>query len=486
MTPSGPERQISAHLAALEAAPADEQAFRALESIYQQSSRWEDLVALYEGRARRDAGERAGALLAKAAELAHRRMRSTARAEELYRQVLHADPRDTAALRAMMEIHEERGDFAALADALERAAALTEDSRAAAELYLRLGRVHEERLLRRDRAALYYARAVRLDPALDAARQASLRAQVALRRFAQAKRTLDEARERGQDAKRLAAEYARLGALLVDEPLDHGLAMEVLVEALALDRSAPGAAAAVERLKTAPRAWRTDARALLEQAAKAKERRTAAQLTLRAAALHGAYDADGPARALELVERALLLAPSLRHGLELLERVFSEREDWRGLAAALARLAGEVRDRAVLSELHLRLGQLDLIRFGDVAEAVAALERSLALDPASASAAQQVFELHLDAGRRAEALSALERHLAAAPERHHHLPWRLRAADIALGLGDHRRARGHLEAAQRLDPRSPEVAAALSPLLEQAEEWRALAEAVEVQVQGER
>ena len=95
------------------------------------------------------------------------------------------------------------------------------------------------------------------------------------------------------------------------------------------------------------------------------------------------------------------------------------------------------------------------------------------------------MELHLKAGRQVEALSVLERRLAAAPERAEHGPWRLGAAHIALALGDRARARAHLEAARRADPRSGQVAAALAPLLEEAGEWRPLADALETQVQGE-
>ena len=175
MTSSGPDEQISAHLAALEAAPSDEGAFQALESVYNKYNRWEDLITLYESRARLGVDGGAGALLAKAAELAHRRMRNDTRAEELYRQVLHVDPKHPSALLSMIEIYEERGDAGALADALEQQANRTADSRAAALLYVRLGAVWEERLLRRDRAALFYGRATRLDPALEPARAAALR-----------------------------------------------------------------------------------------------------------------------------------------------------------------------------------------------------------------------------------------------------------------------------------------------------------------------
>jgi tetratricopeptide (TPR) repeat protein len=485
LTPPGPDEQISTHLAKLEATPGDEGAFQALEAIYQKYDRWEDLVALYEGRARAGAEGGPGGLLAKAAELAHRRMRNTARAEELYRQVLHADPKHADALGSMVEIYEERGDFAAVAVALERQADQTTDPRAAARLYLRLGRVHEERLLRRDRATLYYGRASRMAPDLAEPRTAELRCQLALRRFSQAKRALDQARERGGDARALAAEYARLGTLLVDEPLDHGLAMDALIDALALDRAAPGAAAALEKLKSAARTWRADVRALLDEAMRARERRTAAQLYLRAAGLHAAYDPDGGPKVLELAERALLLAPAAAQPLELLERFLSERQDWRGLSEALRRLTESVRDRAALSGIHQRLARIDLVHFGDPQLAIASLERALTLEPASEPAAQQALELYLEAGQQAQALALLERHLAAAPERPHHVPLRLRAAELATALGDEARARTHLEAARRLDPRSPPVAAALAPILEHAGEWRALTEALEAQAQAE-
>jgi golgin subfamily B member 1 len=480
------DEQIRSHLETLEAAPGDREAFHALVGLYEQASRWEDLIALYEGCARVGPGPGAS-LLAQAASLAHTKLRNVARAEELYRQLLQADPGHADALRAMVALLEEKGDWGALAAALEREATHAEDPREAARLALRLGQVHEERLGRRDRAALLYARASRIDPALAEARTRGVACFTALRRFGQARRMLDAARDAGADPRALAAEYAALGARLVDEPLEHGLATDVLIEALTLDRNAPGAAAARERLRAIPRAWREEVARLDALASRATDRREAAALHLRVAQLHAAYDPEATARVRERIERAWALSPGTSLALELLGRGFAERGDHRGHADALARLAAQTRDRAALVTLHLEMATVDLVRFGDAESSLAALERALDLDPACESAALQAFEHHVDAGRFAEALAILERHLAAAPEKGAHAPLRVRAAALAKDrLGDPDRARRHLEAALRADPGHGPAAAALGPILADAQEWTRLAEILELSARWAR
>ena len=483
MTPAlsapSPDDLIRSHLETLEAAPGDREAFEALEVIYEQGSRWEDLIALYEGRAR--VQEPGAPLLAKAANLAQTKLRNVARAEELYRQMLRSDPGNPAALGAIVEMAEARADWPGLATALERQASAAADPHEAARLTLRAGRVQEEQIGRRDRAALLYARAARVDPALEEARARGLACFVALRHFAQAKRLLDAAREAGADRKGLAQEYARLGAALVEEPLEHGLAMDALIEAAALDRAAPGAAAARERLKAFPRTWREEARGLDEAARRASDRRQAATLHLRIAQIHAAYDPEAVPRALERIERAWALVPGEPFALELLEHLYADRGDHRGQADALARLAASTRDRGAVVALHLEMARLDLVRFGDGESALAALERALELDPACETAALQAFEHHVDAGRFDRALAILERHLAAAPEKPAHAPLCVRAAQLAKDrLGDAARARRHLEAALRADPSNAAAAAALAPLLADAAEWGRLAEVLEL------
>ncbi|HYQ80480.1 MAG TPA: hypothetical protein VEP68_03205, partial [Anaeromyxobacteraceae bacterium] len=462
--------------------PGDREAFEALGALYREQARFDELSGLYERRARLLGGPEAASLLMEAVALARRELADLARAEALCRRILDAEPRHPGALRELCEIREARGDLPGLAEALEEEADRTDDRGLAAARYLAVGRVHEERLGRRDRAALFYQRAHRLDGELAEARQRALECTVALRRFGQAKRLLDDSHARGAAGPVLAAEYARLGSILAGEPLEHGLAIEALVEALALDRRASGAAEALARLRATPRTWREEAQAVAGEAQRNRERPEAARLWLRAAALHAAYDAEPAARVTELVDRAWHAAPGRPEALDLLERFRGEREDWRALEADLSRLAGATRDRAALTAVSLRQAQLQLVRFGDGGQAVAALERALELEPASETAAVQAFELHVDAGRVGEALWALERHLQAAPPKAGHAPLRLRSAEMALSrLGDAARARRHLESALRIAPGFAPAAAALAPLMEAAGEWRRLGELLEVQ-----
>jgi tetratricopeptide (TPR) repeat protein len=479
------DQQIRAHLETLEAAPGDAEAFRALEEAYRSGGRFEELASLLEARARVLPTAEAGRLLAQAAEVARREAANPGRAEELYRALLAHDPINQAALQALAELAEARQDWATLAEVLERQALATPTPADGARLSLRLGKLHEEKLGRRDRAALRYAGAVRLDAGLAEARQRGLDACLALRRYTQAKRLLDTARDGGAERAGLARDYARLGATLADQALFHDVAMDSLIEAQMLDRAAPGAAEARERLTVLPRRWREEA-AELEARAGRSPRREAAELLLRAAQLQAAYSPDGVAPAVELLERAWVQAPGHPAVLELLEKVLEDRKDFGGHAAALERLALATRERGALVQLLLASARLKLVRLGDAPAALATLARALEYDPACEPAALQSFEQLADAGRFAEAVAVLERHLEATPEKPGHALLRVRAAELCrTRLDDAERARRHLDAALRADPGNAAAAAALVPLLTAGGEWARLVEVLAVRVASE-
>jgi tetratricopeptide (TPR) repeat protein len=476
---------IRSQLDALEAEPGSLATLESLEGLYREAGRPADLLALLERQARL-VGSRAAAasILRRAAGVARRDLSDPARAEELLLRALALQPRAAESLRALAEVREERGDLAGLAEALEQEADRTSEPLEAAARYLALGRFCEERLGRRDRAVLYFGRALRLDPSLVEARRRAVACSSELGRHAQAKRLLDAWRDAGGDRVELASAYAQMGAALSEEPLEHGLAIEALVDALVLDRAAPAAAETLARLKAASRTWREKAQALAVEAAEARDRGVSARLWLRLAALHAAFDPDPAPRVREAFDRAWAASPG-QPALDLLDRWHAERQDWEGLRHELRRLGGETRDLAAAVAVHLRLAQVELVRFGDAARALEALEKALQLDPSCETAALQALEMHVDAGNAEGALSVLERHLAVAPRKAQHAQLRLRAAEMALAEGEKERGLRQLEGALVEEPGFAPAAAALAPLLEEAADWPRLVEVLEVQASAE-
>ena len=92
------------------------------------------------------------------------RCRTSGRAEALLLRALARLPGDPEMLRELAAVREQAGDLAGVAAVLEEEADRTSSPAEAATRYLALARWWEERIGRRDRAALFYGRAFRLDP----------------------------------------------------------------------------------------------------------------------------------------------------------------------------------------------------------------------------------------------------------------------------------------------------------------------------------
>ncbi|QRK09515.1 flagellar hook-length control protein FliK [Archangium violaceum] len=97
-----------------------------------------DLLAVYEAGAEAAGGSRAAELLMAAAEVAAEQLDDPRRAAALRERAAEADPTNVAAIRALVEGLRERGEQAALLEALERLVPATEDADEASLLRLEL------------------------------------------------------------------------------------------------------------------------------------------------------------------------------------------------------------------------------------------------------------------------------------------------------------------------------------------------------------
>jgi golgin subfamily B member 1 len=128
--------------------PGDEQAIDALLVAYQHVSRHEDLARILDLKVKAREGDPAGQVeaLRRLARLAGGELKETNRAEEAWETLLKIQPADREALVALSSIAADMGDFANLANLLERRIAIAETPADATALALERARLFEEDL----------------------------------------------------------------------------------------------------------------------------------------------------------------------------------------------------------------------------------------------------------------------------------------------------------------------------------------------------
>ena len=117
-----PSARIAAWQRAEEIAPTYSRAREAQRRLLLKSKSWDRLAALLEreAAAQADPAQRAE-ILRRVAQIYREKLGKAARAIEIYKDILRADPTDAVSMRAVVETYEREGDFVSLAQAAARA-----------------------------------------------------------------------------------------------------------------------------------------------------------------------------------------------------------------------------------------------------------------------------------------------------------------------------------------------------------------------------
>ncbi|MBL9038369.1 MAG: tetratricopeptide repeat protein, partial [Archangium sp.] len=442
-----------------------EKAFGDVEATLEKAGRVEELIRLYEARAREvPKPEEAGHLLSRAADLARTRLGNPVRAEELFRRALVYAPNAREPLNGVRQIAEGRADFALLAETLERMALTTTGSAAAAH-YLAAAELYETKLGRRHRAVLCCQLATRVAPSEPLGYRRARRLLMADEHSSAAFDSLEREREAVGEAA-LLDEYVAFAEGLLLSPHDHGLATKALVRALAIDDKNPRAHQVQKDLAKLEYVWREKVKQLKAQSLEERDRRAAARLSLQAARLYAFYEPTAVAKAKEFIDRCFALWPAMPAALNLLETVAHKSGDMRAALTVFSKLAAETRDKEAQVDLELRIGGILLTQLNDGAEAAAAFERAAKLNPARSDAAELACEMLIQVGRGADGVKLLERHVTTLKDKSAQVAMRVTLADVALRvLKDEALERTHLEAAIAVDPHHAPVAFRLASML---------------------
>ncbi|MCX7806979.1 MAG: hypothetical protein N2515_00085, partial [Deltaproteobacteria bacterium] len=486
---------IASYRLALRYAPGEKEPFEALERLFRNGERWNDLVELYEQRLDVvDSDEERLRLLQAAAQVERDHNRNAERAIGFYRRMLEIDPsnRDAGeALERLLRASERWRDLAELFELRieqsqdgdeiigfkrELAALLAErlnDIGGAIDLYesILAERIDDaESVKALERLVLHPEHQLRIINLLEPAYRASDQWMKLIAIHEAKVGLVDEIDEK----VRLLVEVGELHELRGQNPV---LAFQAYARAMAIRPSDEGIRKEVDRLGALLKDWDGLVQAYETAIGEAKDE-PALQVSLlsRVAEIHDRKRSD-PRAAIRTYERILEIEPEDATALDALEAMHTMIGDWAGLIAVLERKVERTFDSVERGELLRRAASVAEDLLGDFQVAVRLYERAVEEDDSDVIAYESLDRLYEELGQRDRLVRVLERRLELESDAEVR-------TEVALRLG--RLAEEHL---QDLDlalrayeqvladrPGDPEATLALSRLYAKKERWSDLLE----------
>jgi tetratricopeptide (TPR) repeat protein len=425
------DEAVAQFRAVYEANPENADALGALERLYRQTGRFNDLLAIYDKKRALagDAEERKGILYA-TAKLYVEELKEPQKAVATYREVLEDHPEDETALAALDALYFSLADWAAFVDVLKKRLELPQDEAVLVDLKYRLAQALEVHIGDVRAALDNYREILQLDHAHDGARVA-----------------LEKMLESSKDP-------------------------ELITEVAAILESIYEAREDWERLIGA-----------LEILAKTEDdiqKRVELLRKISRTAIGMIGDAK---RAFAATARALAVDPTHEGARKEIEELAAATGDFAQLVSVLGQTATGIEDPQLKRDYWFRIASLQEQKLGTVDDAAESYRKVLELDPADADALAALEQLYLRTERWPDLIAVVQKRidLATDPSGREALYGHMAAIyDQRLGKPDE--AIACWREVLSIDPASNAALTSLDKLYEREQKWNELAENLEAQL----
>ncbi|MBX3225575.1 MAG: protein kinase, partial [Labilithrix sp.] len=403
---------LGAYQQVLAADPANEGAAEGMTGIYRRAQQWPELVSVLMARADVSASApKARDLRAEAAEILETRLNDMARARDLFMTVLADDPGHGRACDAMARIAERTGDFATLAQILERRAEARRGIEKA-EALAKVAEVYEDHLNDLGEATRRFEAVLAVDPSNLNALKGLDRIFNRTGKYRELLEVLERQIECAATPRQKINLYERVAGLHDEEFLDHQAAAEALEAILAIDPSHDGALSALARHYRALEKWEP-ACALYEKHASVTGDATRRIDLLLARARTLAEQIGSPDRATKTYEQILAIQPAHAGALEALAQLREMSGDAHAALSAIEALAMKAATPEAKAEQWMRAARLLETR-GDKDSAIERYKLALDANPRDPSASAALRKAYAQRGDWLSVVGLVERELGTA------------------------------------------------------------------------
>ena len=438
---------LAAYRAVYDADSENGDALGALERLYRQTSRYADLLEIYEKKRdlANDPQERK-AIQYEIAKLFENEVKDVDKAIDTYNAILEDEPAEGPALSALDRLYGALGRWEPYADTLRRRIELDVAEKELIDLKYRLGQTLERHLGDSRSALENYREILFLAPGHDQAREAleALLQNEELR--AEAAAILESIYEERGDWKKLVAtleilsqsetetkkkvQLERKVARIASEHLaDADRAFRALAAALKDEPELAETRLEIEQTASTSTKWKELVTLYQEVADGLSDAQLARLYWMRTAEIHDTQlgQVDEAARG---YTRMLALDAGDEEALSALEALYTRTQRWQDLISVIERRVDLDQDVAAQEALYAKIAEIYDQRLGRPEDAVASYRKVLELDPASANALLALDQLFTRQKMWPELAQNLEAQLALATSDQAQVALMLRLAEL--------------------------------------------------------
>ncbi len=423
------DEAVAQFRAVYEGNPENQDALSALERLYRQTGRFEDLLSIY-AKKRELAGsdDDRREILYATARLYVEELKQPAKAVETYKEVLESAPEDRAALAALDDLYRGLGDWASYADVLRKRLESETDDKQVVDLKYRLAQTLDKHLGDPRGALDNYREILQLDA--------------------------------GHEGGRVALEHM----------LDGG--GELTTEVAGILESIYEAQSNWERLI-----------GVLEILAKTEADQARRVELLRKSARTAMGMLGDPARAFDAQARALAVDPTHAEARRELEELAEANKSHDKLVTVFTQTAEAIEDPALKRDYWFRIASLQEQALQQVDAAAESYRKVLELDPADADALAALEQLYLRTERWTDLIQVVQKRIDLADDVAAREALYGRMASIyEEKLGKPDEAIASYREVLTIDPTSQVALGALDGLYARQQRWTDLAENLEAQL----